>query len=216
MPRPKKGKSEQGTGGNDSLNGGEWADHLKGKGGDDRILGFAGDDRLYGEAGNDVLNGGIGADSLKCGSGHDALFGGEGRDRLYGESGNDVLVGGAGADTLVGGSGIDLFRFDGLGDSGVGSGRRDVIEDFDVARERIDLELAIAGHHSGVSFIGKADFTGGASGAPGSEARFFHDGRKTIVQIDTDFDRVSDFEIELKGALNLTAANFGVFEVYND
>jgi serralysin len=141
----------RGLAGDDQLGGGVGADRLIGGAGDDALAGHddgdalrggAGADKLDGGEGEDDLGGGSGGDSLKGGrqddllrggSGDDALAGGGGDDRLFGGAGDDRLAGGAGNDLLVGGAGADAFVF------GPKSGK-DVIRDFDVARDQVNLE----------------------------------------------------------------------------
>jgi Ca2+-binding RTX toxin-like protein len=74
------------SGGDDVVDSGFYANHVRGEGG------------------NDILNG--------QGRG-DLLDGGAGADRLDGGEDNDLLVGGAGDDVLVGGSGHDMAWFSG-------------------------------------------------------------------------------------------------------
>jgi Ca2+-binding RTX toxin-like protein len=79
-----------------------------------------------------TLAGAAEAETLTGGDGNDVLAGRGGADLLGGGRGDDVLIDGAGADTLSGGAGTDhfLLSFD---------GERDVILDFDPARDRLDL-----------------------------------------------------------------------------
>ncbi|TCV21467.1 Ig-like domain-containing protein [Vibrio crassostreae] len=67
--------------------------------------------------------------------GADTLEGGEGKDIIYGQGGDDILIGGLGDDILTGGDGDDIFKWvdEPLDDY------RDVITDFEVASDRIDL-----------------------------------------------------------------------------
>ena len=98
---------------------------LIGGGGDDQLFGIGGTNHLHGNAGNDTLTGGDGADTL---------MGGDGRDTLVGGDADDTLNGGAGDDDLSGDGGTDTFVFspdDGIGD--------DIINDFEVGTDRIDL-----------------------------------------------------------------------------
>ncbi len=76
-----------------------------------------------GTAGRDVLSGGAGGD---------LLLGGADDDLLQGHAGADILDGGTGADTLRGGEGADIFVF-------AADGATDVIEDFELGVDRIDL-----------------------------------------------------------------------------
>jgi len=76
------------------------------------------------------------------------------------------MTGGIGVDTLVGGAGADAFRFGFLapvqsryrGDTGVGEGQRDVIQDFRSGQDHIVLtdyihgirNLAVTDHGDGL------------------------------------------------------------------
>jgi serralysin len=158
-----------GRGGNDYLEGGDGYDLLNGGSGADRLDGGAGIDtasyedatsgvavdltagRGYsGDAAGDVLlsietlegsgygdwlSGNEAANSLIGHGGNDELLGQGGADTLAGGSGHDTLVGGSGVDHLTGGSGADVFRFD-----AVGSGHADIITDFAVGVDQIQLD----------------------------------------------------------------------------
>ncbi len=135
-----------------------------------------------------TLDGGDGADTLTGNTGNDILIGGVGADIMIGGGGKDVLTGGAGADT---------FRFLSAGESSAGMGSRDRITDF-AAEDLIDLD-AVGGRR----FIGNGTFTGTAG-----EVHTVMAGGNTLVEVDTNGDRVADFQIELAGRIALTAANF--------
>ena len=62
----------------------------------------------------------------------DLLWGGAGNDELYGHAGDDILYDGGGSDTLYGGAGSDTFVL-------AKDGRIDVIRDFNIAQDRLDL-----------------------------------------------------------------------------
>lgn len=109
-----------GTGGNDTLDGGNGAD---------LIYGFAGNDTLYGNGGDDRLRGG---------DGDDGLYGGSGRDLMLGEAGDDRLFGGTGGDDMTGGGGADTFVFSPAERSGFAH-QRDMIRDFEVGVDRIEF-----------------------------------------------------------------------------
>jgi VCBS repeat-containing protein len=66
------------------------------------------------------------------------LTGGHNDDTLTGGDGLDVLKGGAGVDQLKGGLGSDIFVFSNE-DTGSGFGNRDVILDFTIGQDKIDL-----------------------------------------------------------------------------
>ncbi|WP_172329791.1 PA14 domain-containing protein [Mangrovicoccus sp. HB161399] len=157
----------EGFGGDDTLDGADGADKLFGAEADDMLFGGTGNDTLDGGSGDDFLAGGTGKDDLSGGDGRDSLFGdsgddrldgGDGHDRLEGGAGDDQLSGGAGLDrleggagndTLAGGEGADIFVFasdvavldDGTRaalDVPLSSGE-DVIANFELGRDRIDL-----------------------------------------------------------------------------
>lgn len=95
---------------------------------------WRGVERVDGNIGNDTLDGSLTtfAIFLFGDEGNDLIYGGSGKDTLNGGSGQDTLVGSAGDDWLVGGTGADLFVFrPGFG--------RDVIADFDLTQDRIDI-----------------------------------------------------------------------------
>jgi Ca2+-binding RTX toxin-like protein len=132
---------------------------------------------------------------------------------LSGGYGNDTLVGGFGKDTLTGGLGADIFDFDLVTHSTVGSAGRDVIMDFTVGQDHIDLRsIDASSQHSGnntFTFIGTKFYS-----SAGGEVRFFTVNRegtandRTFVAGDINGDRVGDFMIELVGLKSLTAGDF--------
>ncbi|MCW5700867.1 MAG: hypothetical protein KIT00_13615, partial [Rhodospirillales bacterium] len=236
-----------GGAGNDSIHGGWGNDTLYGGDGNDTIDGHFGNDKLYGGNGNDKIQGGGGNDSLYGGAGNDflivyknnslllgedgndTLVGSHGRDTLIGGSGNDyigggnnndILRGGTGTDRLRGGNGDDIFDFDSVKESAVGS-KRDVNLDFDhvgsVLGDRIDLstidaDVTKSGNQAFV-FIGTAAFS-----APGQVRvldTYMHEtiSHQTIVQISTDSDKLPEMEIFVAGtyAKNVDNWNAGDF-----
>ena len=72
--------SDNPTGGDDLLDGGDGDDTLRGGGGDDWLIGATGNDLLDGGDGDDTLDGGDGNDVIDGGSGNDWLIGGAGED----------------------------------------------------------------------------------------------------------------------------------------
>lgn len=101
----------------------------------DKLIGTNGADKIYGSLGNDQIKGKRGNDILEGGQGNDLLDGGKGNDKLYGGFGDDILIGGEGNDILVGGEGSDQFIFK-YGYSLL-KGEFDVIEDFEVSKDKI-------------------------------------------------------------------------------
>jgi serralysin len=144
-------------------------------------------------------------ENAKSGSGKDALTGndaantldaGAGDDILSGRGGNDILIGGAGKDTLDGGAGSDLFLI-GAGDSGIGV-FRDVIKGFEQGSDKIDLTGTGASR-----FIATADFSGVAG-----QVRFVAIAGTAVIEVDTNGDRLTDFQIEIDSGLQLTLDDF--------
>ncbi len=155
----------------------------------DSITGRSGNDFLEGFGGNDILSGGAGADALNGGSG------------------NDRLIGGAGVDQLTGGAGADVFAFL-VGDSSAASGQHDRITDFTSGVDRIDLSGIDAISGTSVNdlfrFIGTTAFDGTAGAL-----NYVYNSvlGVTVVQGDTNGDRVADFAIDLTGNVTLGAGD---------
>lgn len=131
-----------GYGGNDILFGG--ADNAADATNHDSFLGGDGDDKIYGGTGNDSMSG----DAL-----HDLMFGGVGDDTLLGGSGNDELWGGAGNDRMTGGTGTDKFGF-------AASSGSDVVTDFEVGIDMLDLSFATTNFTTAASVAAAATDTG--------------------------------------------------------
>ena len=143
--------------------------------------------------------------------GADNLKGTSGNDTLNGKGGNDIINGGAGYDVLTGGTGNDTFVFGSAADIGTRAGARDVITDLTQGQDKIDLSAIdanskLAGHQDFTFIAGNdASFTKTAGElAWHTEAAT----GRTVIQGDINGDGVHDFEIELKGLLNLKASDF--------
>lgn len=169
----------------ESAFGGAFADNLRGNAERNHLVGGAVSDRLYGRAGDDRLDGGTGSDAL------------------YGNLGADVLTGGGSADE----GRRDRFIYFSAADSGVGREARDLITDFIVGEDRIEISRLDADAtrvlRQEFTFIGDAPF----SSTPG-ELGYRHEEGSTIVQADLDGDGTPDFEIELLGTMDLSLAEF--------
>jgi Ca2+-binding RTX toxin-like protein len=122
-------------------------DYLHGKAGDDLLYGQKGNDGIRGGDGNDIIfggqeidfiNGDRGIDLIYGGKGNDRIYGGDGSDILFGDGGNDYLFGEIGADTLTGGLGNDVFAL-AIGTGTTGASAADVITDFNLNEDKIDL-----------------------------------------------------------------------------
>jgi Ca2+-binding RTX toxin-like protein len=177
----------------------------------------------------ETIRGTNGDDRLTGGVGDDRILGLNGQDTMSGGAGNDILQGGGGADRMTGGADADTFVFTSIADSAPnasgfisnnpvfnrtsGAGVRDVITDFTLGEDRIDLSAIdantkLAGNQA-FKFLGTAAFTS----APGGLVyrQFNQTGTAndvTIVYGDVDGDKLADFQIELLGLKTLTAANF--------
>ena len=151
-------------------------------------------EKAIGGSGNDTLI----ANDLGC-----TLMGGAGVDTLTGGTGIDRLIGGSGRDTMSGGGGADNFVF-AFGDSSAASGQHDRVADFISGTDRIDVSAidAIAGTAAQdlFRFLGSAAF----DGATGALNYFYNSSLGvTILQGDTNGDRVADFAIDLTGNITL-------------
>ena len=74
-------------------------------------------------------------------AGNDNLWGSNGNDVIDGGTGDDSIFGGTGSDTLTGGTGADAFQF-------TATSGNDVISDFDVANDSINLYYRATDKHT--------------------------------------------------------------------
>ena len=160
----------------------------------------------YGVFGGYTIANGVTIEEAHSGAGNDTLFGnsvanllsaGDGNDRIDGGAGNDTLIGGRGKDTLTGGAGADVFQFQTNGDSAVGLGR-DVITDFQQGSDKIDLSALDASR-----FIGTGNFSGKLG-----EVRYASFDGATIIEVDSNGDRLSDVQIQLDHNVSLAFGDF--------
>ncbi|MGL4320516.1 MAG: M10 family metallopeptidase C-terminal domain-containing protein [Paracoccaceae bacterium] len=168
---------------------------------------------FQGIAGNDRWTGGSSSEQMVGLAGADTFFGMGGNDTLNGGAGNDVLSGGRGRDILVGGVYNDRFDFDVVADSGATATTRDVITDFRHLRDKIDLRdidaSTVSTGNAAFDFIGSAGFHRIAG-----ELRFLKQdvsgtaNDKTFISGDVNGDGTADFQIELRGLINLSATDF--------
>lgn len=133
------------------------------------------------------------------------LSGGRGGDTLAGGDGDDTLAGGVGVDKLSGGRGSDVFLFLDSAEIGRSSGARDIIKDFTLEIDRIDLSAidanaTLAGDQS---FVLVKKFTG-VAGQLDIETKK----GVTLVSGDLDGDGKADFTLELTGTLALKDEDF--------
>jgi cysteinyl-tRNA synthetase, unknown class len=177
--------------GNDTLLGGDGNDVITGGAGNDIIYGGAGNDRMAGQQGDDIylvdsqadvvselanqgndrvftmvsytLGAGVYAESLQANptTGMSALnLTGNGvAQRIIGNDGANRIEGMGGSDTLAGGLGADVFVFR----SQLGAANIDVITDYNVAADHIEIDNAV---FSGLTAVPLPDsaFTANDSG----------------------------------------------------
>ena len=116
---------------------------------------------------------------------------------IIGNDGDNSLQGGAGADTLTGGGGADTFVYTKPStDTGVGASGHDVITDFGVGQDKIDL-----------SHFGSHAWTFSAAGLAGARYQVAFAAPDHLLVFDQNGDGVKDFEIQLTGVDALTAAD---------
>jgi Ca2+-binding RTX toxin-like protein len=119
----------------------------------------------YGSSGNDSIIGD---------AGNNHILGGAGDDFLYGVGGNNTLDGGAGNDFMSSGSGQDTFVFR-FGDG------QDVIQDFNLAQDRIALD-GVA-----VSDLTLNSFAGGSQLIAADGTEFWFIGLTGVAESDLAF-----------------------------
>jgi Ca2+-binding RTX toxin-like protein len=128
---------------------------------------------------------------------------------IIGNAGNNVLTGNGGVDTLTGNGGADTFVF-ADGDTGATSGHRDLITDFVTGDlldlTRIDADTTASGQDA-FRLLGSAAFDG-AAGALHTVFDAAHN--ITVLEGDTNGDKVADFGIELSGNLTLAISDFTI------
>jgi uncharacterized delta-60 repeat protein len=142
--------------------------------------------------------------AITGGSGADTLLGLAGNDLLTGGAGNDSLTGGAGVDTLAGGAGNDRFIYTATTDSGTTALLRDIINDFTVGADKIDVSAIDAN----TATTGNGTFTwrGTAAINGAGQLSMAFDGTTgtTIISGNVDANLAVDFTIALLGNYTTT------------
>jgi len=210
--------------GNDTVNGGLGDDLIIGGdgAGNDRYIGDQGNDTVKytsatagirvnlaaGTAGSISADAGIGMDVLLAienvigGNFNDLLTGNMLSNKLSGEGGIDTIVGGLGKDILSGGSGDDVFKYNSVGEAGIGSSR-DSITDFSPG-DKIDLTAIDAKYrftrNDSFTFLASAP----TSALSANGALWFSGG---ILYGSTDSDIAAEFEIKLDGVASLSGSD---------
>ncbi|MCU0839931.1 MAG: PKD domain-containing protein [Rhodospirillales bacterium] len=129
------------------------------------------------------------------------LFGDDGANQLAGAGGDDTLVGGLGADHLKGDAGNDTFLYRTAAESTPAA--LDTIAGFDGAG-------AATGDVIDVSALGSLSWIGAASFSGGRQLRVQQSGSDVLAQIDSNGDRVADWQVLIQNASasQFTAADF--------
>ncbi len=171
-----------GQAGNDTLDGGAGNDALTGWSGADTMIGGAGNDLYFvenvGDVVTEILSQGIDTVSSRLtytlpanvenltltatavinGTGNElanVIIGNSAANQLNGGAGNDTLDGGLGSDRLTGGTGNDVFKFTSMGPV-------DVIVDYNVANDTIQLENSVFTALTAVGTLPASQFRIGA------------------------------------------------------
>lgn len=155
-----------------------------------------------------------GADTFILSDYSDSANGFAGNDSMYGFAGDDTLTGGAGQDYLEGGIGYDTFVFNSVSESANSTTTCDVISDFDISFDKLDLSSMDAstkiGGNNAFVFNGTAAFGTSRSGEIYYK-QFDNAGTSndfTLIYIDNDNDAASEAIIKLTGLVDLTADYF--------
>ena len=146
----------------------------------------------------------------------DTVVGTATADIIEGRGGADTITGGGGADKLYAGANdgtSDTFVYNLASESTNTAAGRDVIYQFEDANDVIRFAAATFDFNGAAVGLGTANwlgvnvaFHGGAVGV--GEINAVQVGGQTIVQIDTNGDKVADFSIALDGVHNLTLSDF--------
>ena len=175
----------------------------------------------------ETISGTASAETLNGGIGSDRILGSGGNDTINGGAGNDVIMGGAGADRLTGGDGADQFVFTSTTESAykvsgsaveggplvdAGASLRDVITDFTVGTDRINVSVIDANENvagdQAFTFRGTGNFAGTGSIVYRQFDNAGTANDRTLVYFDTTGDGRSDMLIALNGLKTLTASDF--------
>lgn len=197
----------EGRGGADRISSGGGSDIVNGGAGNDTLDGGAGYDILNGDAGSDRLFGGDGYDTLSGGIGNDLLQGGAGKDFLAGGEGRDTLVGGAGLDVMRGDEGRDVFKFNAVEDSDWNG--RDLIMDFEIGQDKIDLSAIDANYdRAGNQAFKYVQYDETRALKAGEITSHYDASTNTTIVEGAVFDGGHDVQINLTGDLTLSAKDF--------
>jgi len=163
--------------GNDKIQGGDGDNDIDGGDGDDTIIGGKGKNKIKGGNGKNKIKGGDGDNDIEGGDDDDDIEGGKGKNKLIGGIGNDKIKGGdgdseidggEGTNILIGGTGKDRFIYRTSREKIKTVAEADLITDFNVDDDVLDLSAAAFGNLSVASLTRVAITATSAVGAIGS------------------------------------------------
>ena len=182
----------RGFAGNDLLDGGTGADTMEGGKGDDTYVVDDLGDVVTEASGIDLVRTsvnytlGTGLENLTqlSGAGNIAGIGNASNNVIIGNEGDNILTGRAGVDTLTGGTGVDTFAFL-IGDTGAALGSRDLITDFVVGTDKLDLSAidadSVRAGENDFRFLGTSAFDG-----QGGALRYSYDAGRNVTLLEAD------------------------------
>ena len=211
-----------GNGGNNILNGGTGSDTLAGGLGNDTYV-TDGDDTITeaASAGTDTVQSSathtLGANVENLTLTGSAAINGTGNtlnNVIVGNGAENVLTAGTGNDTMTGGTGNDTFIFNAVSESGTTATATDLITDFVIGKDKINLSaidaFAASGENDTFVWNGTAAFSSLTQGEVLYQ-KFDNRGSSndyTMVWIDNDADTAVEMAIRFTGLYNLTASDF--------
>ncbi len=132
---------------------------------------------------NDI-KGGSGGDTITGGKGKDKVTGGAGNDKISGDEGDDSIEGGKGTNTLTGGAGKDRFIYKTSREEITKVADADLITDFNVDDDVLDLAAGAFGNLSAAS-LNKIAITASFTGKIGSANLLDFSDDTTVTSIAT-------------------------------
>ncbi|MCC3531191.1 MAG: calcium-binding protein [Microcoleus sp. PH2017_21_RUC_O_A] len=192
-----KGKSKIiGGKGKDKIKGGDGDHDIDGDDDDDDIIiigskgknkikGGKGKDKIKGGDDENDIDGGDDDDDIEGGKGKDKLTGGIGNDKLTGDDGDDEIDGGEGTNTLSGGAGKNRFIYRVSREKIKTVAEADLITDFKVDDDLLELSAAAFGNLSVASLTRVAITATSAVGSIGSSNLLDFSADITVTSIAT-------------------------------
>ncbi|MBE9096817.1 cadherin-like domain-containing protein, partial [Tychonema sp. LEGE 07203] len=159
-----KDKIKAGDGDND-IDGGDDDDDIEVGKGKNKIKGGKGKDKIKAGDGDNDIDGGDDDDDIEVGKGKNKIIGGKGNDKIKGGDDDDEIDGGVGTNTLTGGAGKDRFIYLVSRQEIQTVVEADLITDFNVDDDVLELSTAAFGNLS-VSSLTRLEIT--ANSAVGS------------------------------------------------